>query len=266
MELGGVLGMWGAQLKGSIPWFPALLFGDSVVHRYNELLSQCPYWGLAIVVILVNAYRRRWWACGGSLLIPVIAQYLGVWGLFIKIIGWWFPLWLTVVGMVWLLSRYLVLWSSFVRVVQYFPRGWPVYSTFLILLLFKRNWWSGCIGVWFAMIPWLLCQRLILFSTLPNTSLEFAAKLGADKGQRLKWVARRWLHPRLRLWQVRSMQWTFWWCFFAGIVGLPGAGQSFFNAIFLHHPEQLVGIAGGLVLSQLFLYCLDSCVADKGES
>ncbi|CAG8998605.1 MAG: hypothetical protein CENE_00560 [Candidatus Celerinatantimonas neptuna] len=264
MELTGVLGLWVTKLEGSVPWFPTSVFTDGFVHHYNGLLSQCPFWGLAIVVALINAYRRRWWALGGSLLIPAIAQYLGLWALFFKIIGWWFPLWLSVWGIAWLLSRYLVLWSPCVRYARYFPMSWPAYSFFVVMILFQINWWSGCISIWLAMIPWLLCRRLSLFSQLPEVSLEYASKLGADKGQRLQWVAGRWLYPRLRLWQVRSMQWTFWWCVLAGGTGLPGAGRSVLNVLHLHRPEQLIGIGIGLILSQLFLYCLDNTATSQG--
>lgn len=239
------------------PWL-SVNAPEQFVQWLNHLLMLVPFWAIIAVALVISLARKRPLSAVAAIIIPFIAYGLDLWGLFIEQLGWWFMIWLVSFALCRALTHYLMLSTTCLKIANRCHFYWPLYVGLCSVVIFHPSWLVGLISAFIALIPAFICQRLKLFAQLPNKPLEQAQMLGANKSQRMQWVAKRWLTPRLNSWRAGTLQLSLLYCAFAGIIGLPGLGQHFYQGL---TQGQLVGMAQSiatLVLVQLLLWSIDN--------
>lgn len=238
------------------PWLSINASGQ-FVQWFNHLLMLIPFGAIIAIALGISLIRRRWFSAVAGIVIPLVAYGLNLWNLFIEQLGWWLVVWLVSFAICRALTHYLMLSVTCLKIANYCPFFWPLYIGLISVVTCHPSWLVGFISALIALIPTFLCQRLRLFAQLPAKPLEQAQMLGANKNQRMQWVAKRWLSPRLQNWRASTLQQSLLYCAFAGIIGLPGLGQHFYHGLFQGQIVTVGQSSMTLLLLQLLLWSID---------
>ncbi|CAG9295713.1 hypothetical protein [Celerinatantimonas diazotrophica] len=238
------------------PWLSINAAGQ-FVQWFNHLLMLIPFGAVIAVALGISLIRRRWWSAVAAVVIPMVAYSLNIWELFIEQLGWWLLIWLISFALCRTATHYLMLSTTCLKIANRCQFFWPLYVGLCSIVIFHPSWLVGVASALIALIPTFICQRLRLFAQLPSKPLEQAQMLGANKAQRMQWVAKRWLTPRLQNWRARTLQQSLLYCAFAGMIGLPGLGQHFYQGLSQGQHAMVGQTILTLLLLQLLLWSID---------
>lgn len=237
------------------PWLVIPPLPD-IAHQFSAFFIHIPFWLVIIAAVIINTVRHRWWMVLPSILLPALGYFANLWPLISEQIGWGLALWLVIFSLTHLLCRYLILSDRLLKLAARHGFRWPLYVALLTPMLVTPGWISASLSVLIALLPYFLSQRLHIFAQIPQAPLLQAQRLGANRWQRMQWLAPHWLAPKLNRWRAQTLQTTLIYCLWAGLIGLPGIGESLWNA-FMTQQWTLFGQAIiSLAILQLFIACM----------
>lgn len=250
------LATWIQALSTHIPLSSQVSETHAFIDSYQAFWQNIPFWVTALIGVAIVAIQRQWWHCLVPLIVISLSYLLGSCPQISVALGFWLPIWLISFLIIMLISRFAARSQKICHYSGYFPQSWPVFVIALWALVSPTHWWSAMLSCFIAIIPQLLARRLALFQTVPAKAMRQAAELGANRQQRVEWVARRYLKAPLKSWLRDSFVLSMFSCMLAGFIGFPGIGHDFLGALTGQHYESLLPSVIALIGVQLFLASL----------